>query len=806
MAPSTSSAPVSRAVGRGPARAAAPAEQAPAPPSPVQVKTALSGEQLVAAHRVAATWWRRPVALLAAGAVLWALAPALGLGGAAGTVVLTTAAAAAVGSALGGWRAQVRRQVLANAEAALSVVVGPIRLRVLWWTRHRGHRGRWLGRPARLWGWYLPENVEDDVAAWSSELARVAGLRLGGHYAVRAVDTSRCRVTLVATGAPPPPPPEQPGAPADVERAERIFRELLGPETHLEVTRGDAGEFSSLQAGFVGSARVSTSAQRVRVERVIATMLEGRWRASWDLVEDTVTFGQRPGFPESVWLPVEHADPDVDILDSYDEVEIPYGVDEDGNVLSWRPAVDPNLMLVGAPGTGKTVTAHTILVKAADFGWPVWVADGKSIEFLGFQDWPNVQVVATEVQEQVAVIHRAHEVMEYRYKLITSGKATERDFQPLLVFVDEYADFRGNLATWYEGVKVKGSPRQPQVLSLVQSIARKGRSSRVHLVFATQRPDAQYFGGDMRDNFRMRVSMGRLSPQGAMMMWENPAVGTSIPRGCRGRATTINPDNVPVEVQTYRTPDPRKVKPGSSEAELLEQLRPPVVRHERLLIREPEVEYDLDSTSDEVVEPTYRHYAQADWVLASEHPEMDPVVQRARYAGVTAPSSHMTLFGLERRSTMAAAATTGVFVDLEEDGDVDLPGAESQDVTDGRPALRLVPFQGGDGAAGGGEVDAEETGDEQASEGGGDDAGEGFDGYGPAMEVAAAHLQPGDLVLVDESADEWGTVEEEVEEDPMDPDLVLVSWRDDVDGGGGLSLPGESSLTVRRPAEVEDLR
>lgn len=55
-----------------------------------------------------------------------------------------------------------------------------------------------------------------------------------------------------------------------------------------------------------------------------------------------------------------------------------------------------------------------MLVGVSRYGWPSWVADGKGIEFLGFRDWPNVQVVVTTVAEQVAVIERAWELMEHR--------------------------------------------------------------------------------------------------------------------------------------------------------------------------------------------------------------------------------------------------------------------------------------------------------------------------------------------------------------------------------------------------------
>lgn len=406
--------------------------------------------------------------------------------------------------------------------------------------------------------------------------------------------------------------------------------------------------------------------------------------------------------------------------------------------------------------THNTVFEHGILAGASRYGWPIWVVDGKAIEFLGWRTWPNVQTVATTIEQQVAVIHRAWELMEYRYQLIVTGRATEDDFEPLLLFLDEFADFRANLSAWYSGVKIKGEPTKPVVLEKVASIARKGRSSRVHLLFATQRPDAEYFGGDMRDNFRARISMGRLSPQGAMMMWQDPTIGTTVPRGCRGRATTINDDNRPVEIQTFRVPDPRKVKSDDVEQSvILEALRPAQARHDRLLIMPP----DLDPESGE---SEYRATAAAKWVLAEVHPELDPVNSSPTTAEEARQlSSPMAMFNL---------------------------GGTPWE----RPARHLQLVRGSDA----GEADAGDDGDEAVLA----DA-DLFDGYGPAVDLDPEAVTVGDLINV--GSGQWATVDVEPDADLLDAECLSIGWRDDADNEGVLSVPYGSRVEVRRPVFEE---
>jgi S-DNA-T family DNA segregation ATPase FtsK/SpoIIIE len=290
-------------------------------------------------------------------------------------------------------------------------------------------------------------------------------------------------------------------------------------------------------------------------------------------------------------------------------------------VISWRPGVVPHFLFIGPTGAGKTSTSRCVISGVTRSGWAMWIADVKRIEFRDFRDWPNVQVVASSIPQIVAMIHQAWRVMMQRYDLVESGQARVTDFEPLFVLIDEYTEFLNSLRSWYAGVKVKGDPTVPRTLDEVASILRLGRSGRVHLIKTAQRPDIALFGGaaagEMRDNLGQRMSLGRLSPNGALMMWEDASVGVSIPRGLVGRGTTTGVDGHPVEAQAYRFPD-IDAPAGSQESALLEQLRPSRTVHERLLILEPEIQ-------DEEQPLTWHHYAETPWVKASDRARPRPV-------------------------------------------------------------------------------------------------------------------------------------------------------------------------------------
>ena len=669
--------------------------------------------------------------------------------------------------AVSGRRTKVRNDLHDRLVEALAPWLGVRQLdrrivRVRSWTTG------WPGLPRRVTVRYAP-GVADNDPQWKSAVVAAVSTRLLAKYDVVRHDQLHCRLELRLMER----PEAEASAPPYVQvRAERAITELIGPTATVTKVEMNGDQLSSITVSHQAGAKLAAGGYRARIERVISTMLPGRWRAIWNLESDTVRFEVRPSLPSSVWMPTDKPTDTEDLLQNYRDVKLPYAVDEDGRELVWYPARSPMFMLIGGTGTGKTSSGHALLGKITQYGWPVWVGDPKRVEFLEFRDWPNVQIVAGSTAQQVALVHAAWELMEYRYWLIESGKATINDFEPLVVFLDEYAEFRSNLIEWYAQIKVKGDPTRPPTLAEVASLARKARTARIHLVLSTQRPDAEFLGGEMRDNFGQRMSLGRLSPQGAMMMWENPAVGVSLPRSLTGRATGTHEDGRPVEVQAYRFPDMHAAA-GTEEHTILEAIRPATARHPRLLIVPPEDELDRDLDSGEAIPPTFREYAAAKWVLATDRPDLDPLVQQTGSGR------------LSGRELSSALASLGI-------GENGLRPTGHHSSAD--PAIR---------AHGADDANVETSDEPSTTESWMDHLDDDeYAGYAAETSTYPRHLVPGDLVRVDPDDDVWVVVDEQPVDDLADPGLIAISWRGDGDESGSISLPDDTPIAVRRPEEL----
>lgn len=317
--------------------------------------------------------------------------------------------------------------------------------------------------------------------------------------------------------------------------------------------------------------------------------------------EDTIVFERSRPLPSMVVPPAEHA-PLLSTHETYQEFFIPLGVGNNGEQAVWHPRKDAHCLFIGGTGGGKTIAEHGVIQRLAQAGARVWLIDGKEIEFIGYRDWPNIEFLAQDIDAQIRVLKFAHETMKARYKLIKQGKVRIRDLDPIFLVIDEVTSLLSAIKSRYLETKVKGMPSAHPALDWLSDLARLSRSSKMHLLYGLQRPDAAIMGGENRDNFGARASYGPLKSRDAsMMIWDDPAVGMSVPN-IKGRGVSVINGVICMMQGTYTAnPDPHH---DDYHHGMVEAMRPQVEIHSRKTIAEvlPEETEDGEVTWKDIIE------------------------------------------------------------------------------------------------------------------------------------------------------------------------------------------------------------
>ena len=101
---------------------------------------------------------------------------------------------------------------------------------------------------------------------------------------------------------------------------------------------------------------------------------------------------------------------------------------------------------------------------------------------------------------------------------------------PRLVFAcDEVAEVLGRTGADKERKELLG-----QIENRLATIARQGRAFGIHLILATQRPDATIIPGQIRNNLDFRVC-GRADNVLSQIILDNTNAAVQIPKDARGR-------------------------------------------------------------------------------------------------------------------------------------------------------------------------------------------------------------------------------------------------------------------------------
>lgn len=200
----------------------------------------------------------------------------------------------------------------------------------------------------------------------------------------------------------------------------------------------------------------------------------------------------------------------------------------------------PHILLGGSTGSGKSVLLKLLLMQALQKGAMVWIAD-----FKGGVDYPHIwgglcEMVFTE-NDLLTTLDKLVHMLEQRKAAFRSVDCANLDEYnqklgccvPRCIFAcDEVAELLDRTGADSEQKKFLA-----QVESRLSTIARQGRAFGIHLILATQRPDATIIPGQIKNNMDFRVC-GRADNVLSQIILDNTSAAEQIPKDARGRFVT----------------------------------------------------------------------------------------------------------------------------------------------------------------------------------------------------------------------------------------------------------------------------
>lgn len=383
---------------------------------------------------------------------------------------------------------------------------------------------------------------------------------------------------------------------------------------------------------------------------------KGNFVSDVDPGEDQIRFSRSKPLPNVV-VPTKEQAPLLVSHEAYKSFSVPLGVGDNSEQAVWMPRRDAHLLIIGATGKGKTICEHGVIQRLAQAGWRTWLIDGKRVEFMGYENYPNVEFLAQDIDQQIRLVKLAHDTMMARYHLIQTRQVQVADLDPIVLVIDEVTSFLDFVTDRYMETKIKGQPAKHPVIKWIANIGRLGRTSKFHMVHGLQRPDANIMGGELRDNFGCRISHGKLkSKEASMMMWDNPAIGQAVPE-IPGRAVSVMNGRVGLIQSTY-TANP-EIGADDYHAGMVEFMRPRFEVYTRKHIAEP---IPIPRDDDEDSEISWNDILEADLLDSSGRSiKFDPVSSDESKAFQRA---HEPIPVTPENSTLQTAESFGQGMDL----------------------------------------------------------------------------------------------------------------------------------------------
>lgn len=297
---------------------------------------------------------------------------------------------------------------------------------------------------------------------------------------------------------------------------------------------------------------------RANFERIfsLAMSQDRRYVFEWFPNENRIHGIPTPPLPRMAPLPE---------IDERPWHEFPLGVGAGGKEIVWDCKPTPHALVVGKTGGGKSVIQRNILVHALSQPdeWQVALIDPKRVELGGYRPLSTrdgqggVIEIALTLPEQVELLEKVEAEMMRRYDAMEAvglnnaqnyiEPTTGRSPKAILLMVDEAFQLLAPEQGSSDQIK-ENNEYHGRAGVAMGSIARLGRAAKVHMVVATQRPDAKVLSGELKANLDCRIGCGTMDTMPSLMCFDDDS-GTFI-TPVKGRAM-IRQGGIPEEFQGY---------------------------------------------------------------------------------------------------------------------------------------------------------------------------------------------------------------------------------------------------------------
>ena len=197
----------------------------------------------------------------------------------------------------------------------------------------------------------------------------------------------------------------------------------------------------------------------------------------------------------------------------------------------------PHILLGGSTGSGKSVLLKLLLMQAIRMDANVCIADFKGgVDFS--PAWHKACRMCFEEQSTLELLTELTEELERRKGLFASAglpnidsynAGREEKLKRHIFACDEIAEMLDKI-----GLTKEQKETVTKIESRLSMIARQGRAFGIHLILATQRPDANILSGQIRNNINCRIC-GRADNILSQIILDNTAAAEQIPKDASGR-------------------------------------------------------------------------------------------------------------------------------------------------------------------------------------------------------------------------------------------------------------------------------